>query len=253
MSDELLYLCCVNSNWLGSLEIYGVDIIGLEDDRGDSAPTHPRVVLPHLREVRLGQLDAAPANFALSILEAPNATIVRLSDLFLPSRDRGVMVDFFRRISESSLKRLRIENCSFSDTDFIHILEENHHIWELHFIECEGVGAKLLKWLGGKNSKIPCQELTTLKIDGLDHENFFVDDLKSFVEARIAANKPLRSISVKYCTPDAELEPWLRARIADVTFIPIEEGEFDDEDMTTDGEDLDMVDIDMDTWNGIED
>lgn len=235
---------------LEAFEMYDSDLEG-SFERTELSP----IVFPKLHSLKLSTLDRTTTQFAFHIITAPNLSILHVGEIDISSRSgrsssktegRKWLSAFFDRIEPTSLRTLRIAEDDLNESDFIAILSASRGLEEVHLGENLEVNHRLLEWLQGKaeDGTSACPNLKTLKLESCN--NVTSESVKSLVEARQAAGRPLQTLSVKYCNLEEEgVKEWLQARVPDVTLEEDSDGEG-----SSMGEGTDMDDLDMEMTDG---
>lgn len=211
----------------------------------------PPIVFPKLHSMKLSSLGRTLTQFAFQVISPPNLNQLCFDDMEIYGRSsralntdgRKWMSAFFARIEPTSLRMLRIAQEDMIESDYMAILSASQGLEEVHLGENAAVGPRLLEWLEGKtgDASSSCSNLKTLRLESCSQVTS--ESVKSLVEARQAAGRPLQTLSVKYCNVEEGLKEWLQARVPNVTL----EEDSDDSSMG-DGDDLD--DLDMVTTDG---
>ncbi|KAG8899667.1 hypothetical protein FRB99_006510 [Tulasnella sp. 403] len=227
----------LHSPRLKSLDIESVDVADM-----DEVPD-PRLVpvhLPELEDFVVTQLELQVLIFLFSIVDAPNLELIRLRELDQATDTSDVtryLSKFFDRLDPTALKRLRITDCTYEDSDYILMLSAAPSLEDLYFNGCDGVTDRLLWWLKGKKSP-SCPKLRQLSFNSCS--NLGTEPLKKLVKARHDAGNRFETLTIKYCPLDLSTRDWLEPKVGRLVW---EEDE-DDEDEDDEGEETDMTDID---------
>lgn len=214
-----------------------------------SEATFPPVILSKLTTISLCQLDLPAANFLFTFMCAPNLEKLSFIDWEIPllSDSANVKVHlskFFDRIKPTSLRRLRFDECTYTESDIILVLSAAPSLEDLFFNSCDGVNDAFLAWLKGTDAPA-CPLLKSLKFDSCTE--FSAEALKQVVLAREESGTPLKSLWVKYCALDGDERHWFEERVQDVTWG----ADSDDEDV--DDDDAGMTDGTADVTTDQED